>query len=80
MTTLIIGAVDFRAKLEFDARGLNKENGDDYIGHFAPLYGNRYDQIIFTDPLVLDDRSWEWFTRDVLTRTAPGGDIKWELQ
>lgn len=80
MSTLIIGAIINRAKDEFDVRGLSQDNGDNFIGHFYPLYGSRYDEIIFTDPLVLDEKSWEWFSRDVLTRMAPGGEIKWELQ
>jgi hypothetical protein len=80
MTTLIISPTLAEAEREFKIRWLDKSRGDSFCSTFSPLYGNRFDEIIFTAPFVMDDVGWEWFSRGVLTRTTPGGEIRWELR
>lgn len=80
MASLVVALTKSRAKEDFDRRGFNQEAGDDFIGQGEPSYGNRYDEIIMIDPLVLDNRSWEWLTRGLMTRMHPAGEFAWELQ
>lgn len=87
MATLIVAATQRRAKEEFDRLELNEEttqewrtNGDYYTGHGGHLYGMRFDEIRFIDPLVLDERTWDWMSRCILCRLAPEGKITWALQ
>lgn len=80
MASLVVALTKSRAKEYFDRQEFNQEAGDYFIGQGEPPYGNRYDEIIMIDPLVLDGRSWEWLTRGLLTRIHPAGEWVWELQ
>lgn len=80
MATLIVARTEARARKVFDLSGLRLTDGDMPVGLRGELYGNRFDRIIFIDTFEMNEKAWEWITRGVLCRLAPGGEIEWVPQ
>lgn len=76
MTTLIVAETQAKAKAYFEEKGLSEEAEDYFIGFGAPLYGARFDEILFIEDYVLNRRSLDWILRGVIGRLSPSGRIR----
>lgn len=79
MATLIVANRQATAKAYFDKADLDEYQEDYYIGVRGQLHGMRFDLIKFIEPVTVDQKMWDWFTRELLCRSK-NGEVVWEPQ